>query len=277
MSIGSTYYLNDIPNGNIVQDYPSQCNEKKHVVIPMNEMSGPKEAVGALIGEPSFADAIVAIEKADDLTSAQKCHWSTSLRQMRRYLDRPLSLIPASIPVIAPAVKKLHPTKLGVNPKTFANHRANVRAALLWFNRQTPSYGRKAPVASSYRLLLDQIEDRYAKEMLSPFFRFLSAKGIQPDAVTDRLSQAFQDYRKATSFAKITAFHHRALVRHWNRCAARIPGWPQITLTEPPPLKRHAGAAWEAFPQGLRRDIEAYCERIGKRRRTALRAYRSAV
>ena len=48
----------------------------------------------------------------------------------------------------------------------------------------------------------------------------------------------------------------------------RIPGWPKITLTEPPYVKRFTGPAWEDFPQGLRDDIDAYCERIGKRHKT---------
>jgi integrase len=62
---------------------------------------------------------------------------------------------------------------------------------------------------------------------------------------------------------------HRSLVRRWNSCATRIPEWPQITLTEPPYAKRFTGPTWEDFPQGLRDDIDAYCERIGKRHKTA--------
>ena len=61
---------------------------------------------------------------------------------------------------------------------------------------------------------------------------------------------------------------HRALVRHWNDGAATIPGWPEVKLTEPLYMKRSAGPAWQDFPQGLRNDIDAYCERIGKRHKT---------
>ena len=49
----------------------------------------------------------------------------------------------------------------------------------------------------------------------------------------------------------------------------QIPGWPNVTLTEPPYAKRFTGPALEDFPQGLRDDIDAYCERIGKRHRSA--------
>ena len=60
----------------------------------------------------------------------------------------------------------------------------------------------------------------------------------------------------------------RQLVRHWNAGVAGIPGWPQFKLTEPAYVSRSAGPAWEDFPQGLRDDIDAYCERISKRHKT---------
>jgi integrase len=61
--------------------------------------------------------------------------------------------------------------------------------------------------------------------------------------------------------------YHRALVRHWNAGVAKIPSWPNFTLTEPPYVKRFTGPAWEDFPQKLRDNIDVYCERIGKRHR----------
>lgn len=166
----------------------------------MNVIDRPATIVRALIGEPSWADAITAIEKAVELSAAQKRHWPTSLRQIGGYLDRPLSLIPTRIAAIGPAVKRLHPARLGVNSKTFANHRANARTALLWFNRQTPGCGRKAWMDPCYRSLLEQVPDRYARDMLSPFFRFLSAHGVWPDDVRDSHVDAYIAYRKETSF-----------------------------------------------------------------------------
>jgi integrase len=234
----------------------------------MNVIDRPSKIVGTLIGEPSFADVMAAIEKADELSPAQKRHWPTSLRQMGGYLDRPLSLIPTRIAAIGSAIKELHPARLGVKPKTFINHRANARTALLWFNRQMPDSGRKAPMDPCYRSLLQQVEDCYLRDMLSPFFRFLSAEGIQLNLVRDSHADAFQAYRRETSFGKVKRSQHRVLVRYWNACATRIAGWPKIELAEPPYAKRFTGPAWEDFPQGLRDDIDAYCERIRKRHKT---------
>jgi len=53
---------------------------------------------------------------------------------------------------------------------------------------------------SCYRSLLERVPDRYARDMLSPFFRFLSARGVRPDDVRDRHVEAFIAYRKQTSF-----------------------------------------------------------------------------
>jgi hypothetical protein len=156
--------------------------------------------VSELIGEPSWADAIAAVEKADDLRPDQKRHLATSLRQMAAYLDKPLSMIPTRIAAVGPAVKKLHPARLGVNPKTFANHRSNARTALLWFNRQTPGCGRTSWMAPCYRSLLERVPNRHARDMLSPFFRYLSANRVRPEDVRDDHVDAYVAYRKATSF-----------------------------------------------------------------------------
>ena len=230
----------------------------------------PKTAVKAerLIGDASFADAMLAIERAEDVPPQQKRHLLTSLRQMARYLDRPLTLIPTRIAAIREAVNRLHHARLGVERKTLLNHRANAKAALLWFNRQTPYAGRKAPMDLRYRALLDRAEERYAKDVLSPFFRFLSALGIPLEAVGDHHVEAFQAYRQETSFGRAKPDQVRSLVRQWNSCVSTIPEWPKITLTEPAYRRGSAGPTWEEFPRGLREDIEAFCAGMSKRHKT---------
>ncbi len=219
------------------------------------------------IGEPTFADLIAAIASSDSLSAEHRVHWATSLRQMAGYLDRPTSTLPARISAISGAVRRLHPQQLGVNAKTFANHRANVRSALLWANRQSEGDGRKAPMAVAYRDLLDGVENRHVKDVLSPLFRFLSAFGIRPKDVSDAQVDDFISSRKLTGFAVVTLGAHRSLVRHWNACASSVEGWPQVILAEPELPQRFKGPGWDDFPTGLRADIDAYCARLSKRRK----------
>jgi hypothetical protein len=83
--------------------------------------------------EPSIADALKAIETATDLPASKRTHWSCSLRQICVYLNRPPEIVPARWSGIKNAIYELHAARVGANAKTLANHKSNVRAALLWF------------------------------------------------------------------------------------------------------------------------------------------------
>ena len=58
------------------------------------------------------------------------------------------------------------------------------------------------------------------EDMLSPFFRFLSAHGIRPDDVRDNHVEAFMPIARETSFWTVKLSQHRALVRYWNACVS---------------------------------------------------------
>jgi hypothetical protein len=96
--------------------------------------------------EPSFADAITAIGKADDLTPSKRMHLTCSLRQIAKALDRPPESIAARWLAVALQVNRLHHTGSGVEWKTLANHRANTRAALRWFRGEHALPLRGAPL-----------------------------------------------------------------------------------------------------------------------------------
>ena len=83
--------------------------------------------------EPSFADALAAIAQATELTPSKRTHWACSLRQVAKWLDRPLVNLAARWGAVALKANRLHHANLGVEWKTLANHRANAKAALGWF------------------------------------------------------------------------------------------------------------------------------------------------
>ena len=92
------------------------------------------EPLGLL--EPSFSAAMTAIEDAADLSASVKRHWVCSLRQIAKWLGRPVEVTPARWTAISLAVGQLHHARLGVTAKTVANHKSNVAAALRWFGRE---------------------------------------------------------------------------------------------------------------------------------------------
>jgi len=86
--------------------------------------------------EPSFADALTAIDRARDLNARTRSHWCCSLRQIANAMDRPLGTIPARWTSVRSPIGRLHHARVGSTPKTLANHKSNVRAALRWFGNE---------------------------------------------------------------------------------------------------------------------------------------------
>jgi hypothetical protein len=83
--------------------------------------------------EPSFADAMAAIEQAKELPASRRTHWCCSLRMIAKALERPPESIAARCGAVALKVNLLHHANSGIEWKTLANHKANAKAALLWF------------------------------------------------------------------------------------------------------------------------------------------------
>ena len=58
--------------------------------------------------EPSFADAIAAIEKSSELTASRRTHWCCSLRKIAEALGRPPENIAARWGAVALRINQLH-------------------------------------------------------------------------------------------------------------------------------------------------------------------------
>jgi uncharacterized membrane protein len=85
--------------------------------------------------EPSFADAITLIGAAEQLPEQTRRHWSTSLRQVAKALDKPIEVIPARYSAVRAELGLLHHAPAGLAAKTLQNHRSNCKSALLWLAR----------------------------------------------------------------------------------------------------------------------------------------------
>src|SRR5262245_21149087 len=216
--------------------------------------------------EPSFADAIVMIGQATELPEQTRRHWSTSLRQIAKALDKPLEVIPARYSAVRADLARLHQVPAGLTAKTLQNHRSNVKSALLWLAREkgVPEHG--APLTPAWEHLRGRIRDRLVRWRLSSFKRFCSANNIAPDEVDEAVVDRFMGYRSQTGMATDDAFR-RLLARAWNANVGRTQGWPARPLMEPP-VKAAVDVAWEDFPQGLRRDVDRYLEGLTRVRRS---------
>jgi integrase len=215
--------------------------------------------------EPSFAEAIAIIAAAPELSGQTRRHWTTSLRQIAKALDRPLEVIPARYSAVRPDLAKLHPAPACVIPKTLRNHKSNTKTALLWLAREKGIPRLGVPLTPAWEELRAKLNGGIALSKLSSFMRFCSGSSIAPADVDESVIERFVEYRAQMGKPGNDAFR-RGLARAWNANVSTVPGWPTRQLVEPP-VKAALELPWEAFPEGLRRDVERYLDGLTRVRR----------
>ena len=127
--------------------------------------------------EPSMADVLKAIDVADG--SAGRASEPIG---PARFARSALTLIARSRPFRRDGMQSitrftdLHAARVGANPKTLANHKANARAALVWFagEKNLPKSG--APLMSVWAELVAKIGDRNLRKRMSGLIRYCSAQ-----------------------------------------------------------------------------------------------------
>jgi hypothetical protein len=221
----------------------------------------------AVLIEKSFVDAIAIIGASTELPKQTRQHWMTSLRKIAKAMDKPLEVIPARYSAVRADLLNLHYVLAGMTVKTLANHKSNVKGALLWLSREKgiPEHG--APLTKVWDELKAKIKDALVRYRLSSLMRFCSANGIKPREVDETVIDRFMSYRSRCSKSADTAFR-RLMVRAWNHNIGLIAGWPPQRLVEPP-VKSKVEIPWSEFPEGLQQDIEAYLRGLTRIRKNA--------
>ena len=149
--------------------------------------------------EPSFADAAKAIENAAALPGRTPTQWLCSLRQIAKALDKPMDIIPARWTSARFAVGRLHHVQVGANAKTLANHKSNVRAALMWFGNDKAVPSRGTALTPDWQGLRQQLTDRRTRSLLSSLMRYCSARSIAPAEVDEAVINGYMRYRAETT------------------------------------------------------------------------------
>lgn len=216
--------------------------------------------------EPSFADALSAIDQSTELSPQTRSQWASALRQIAKALDKPMETLPARLTAMRFNLERLHHATVGANAKTLANQKSNVKAALRWFGREHEVAPRGMPLTTAWATLRDSIGDYGRKARLSGFMRYCSGCGIDPAAVNENALDQYFVYRKQTTSLATNLAARRSVARAWNVCVGHSAVWPQRKLTEPA-LQVADGPAWNDFPPGLKKDIDDYLASLQKIRK----------
>jgi hypothetical protein len=92
--------------------------------------------------------------------------------------------------------------------------------------------------------------------------RYCSARRIRPATVDDTVFDEYWGYRTETTARPSNNSARRFMIRAWNACAAAIDCWSLQRLTEPP--LKVTEPVWDAFPKGLRTDVDDYFAGLAK-------------
>ena len=212
------------------------------------------------LGEPSLEDLIAQIQADDALSASKRTHWTCSIRRMAAFLERHPGQLPARLSALRHGIARLHHQNLGVSRKSLQNHLANFKAALGYAQQHTKP-GRGAPMDRAWTGVMASIENIGLRRALSSFARYCSMRSIAPEAVDDGVIEAFVEWRTETSFVRKPKDLHKQVARALNRLAGLQNGIRPVTVPDFRPKAR--SLFWDAFPESLWRDIEAYLQWLG--------------
>ena len=209
----------------------------------------------------SLADLLATLG-VSDLPERKRQELASAIRTVARALGRSPEIIPADGRLLASRLKEVAPAAIGISRGRWNNIRSLLRTALALVQPISPGRNRN-DLLPEWLALSDKLGSRSEKIALSRVLRFLSARGIAPDAVT---VETFDDYHRHLdgSLLKRPNQTFAMTVKAWRRAASAIEGWPPIDV-EVPDRSRSWVSAWKRFPASLGRDCQAWCDRLAGR------------
>jgi hypothetical protein len=183
----------------------------------------------------------------------------SAIRTTARALARSLETIPANGRLLANRLKEVAPAAIAISRGRWNNVRALLRTALAFVQPISPGRHRNV-LLPEWQALWNQLGSRSDQIALSRLLHFCSAREIGPDTVTEA---TFDEYRLHLdrSLLKRPDQTFALTVRAWRRAEITIAGWPQIGIAIPD-RRRYWVHRWDRFPEALRRDCQAWCDRL---------------
>jgi integrase len=209
----------------------------------------------------SLADLLAKVA-ASNLPERKRQELSSAIRTAARALGRLPENVPADGRLLAGRLKDVEPAATGISRGRWANIRSLLRTALAVVQPISPGRHQN-DLRPEWLALWNELTSKSDKIALSRVLRFCSARGITPNAVT---KETFDDFHLhlERSLLKRPSQTFAMTVRAWQRVRAAIPGWPQLGVSIPDRRKQWV-SGWDCFPDALRRDCQAWLDRLAGR------------
>jgi len=202
----------------------------------------------------SLADVLAALDGAA-IDGRRRQELRSAIRAACRLIGRDPEAISAEPRFLRPLLEAVSPDVHGMSRGRWNNVRSLVGGALKTVTSVMPGRDRTPLSPGWERLLASALKDRRIR--LQPFARFMSAKGIDPDAVT--LVDLFA-WRDAMANDRLRRDPEKAWDGFswvWNACVREIPGWPSIPIERQDRRESYV-LPWSMQPESLKVEVDDF-------------------
>ena len=212
----------------------------------------------------TLANVLEVVQEAN-LSPSQRRDMKSAIKRIAEMA----SAVPATVPAEAPALRqklaKILPAAHGVSPKTWANLRSQLRAALRLADVIDSMGPGSAMLDPAWAPLVRAIaEDKRLSCGLACFFNWCTAQSIAPHQVNDAVVQRFCSWLENRTLCAKPRNVVRLIPKLWNEAGEKMEGWPKTKLTilsfKWPPKR----IQWGALSESFRRDADACLAARGK-------------
>lgn len=208
----------------------------------------------------TLADAHVALTKDTLLPARRRADLLSAFSRIGEYAQRPLPDIPLEPAKLRAILALIRPAKVGITPKTFANVRANLTAALRHVGALPPALP-KAPLTPPWEAFLEPVRSEYHQLALNRFMNFCGLHGIEPQNVDADTVHAYRSHLEGWLLANEPQKAVNEICKAWNVVASRHDG-PYAKLVFPERERRHVSAPLSIYPSTLQSEIDQYLDRL---------------
>ena len=182
---------------------------------------------------PTFEWVRDKIASSYEIPRQARMDMISACNTVSRWLDLPLSMIPASAEFLRQKFKNIHHLQAGATERRFQNVKSLLLKCLRQVGLSTKLLPYQAALNADWQVLYDLLPGRYERTALSRFMRFCSKAEIDPQAMTDTVAASYLEALRQESLVTDPRVNHQTVCRLWNKMTEIVDAWPAVPLVVP--------------------------------------------
>ena len=193
-----------------------------------------------------------------DLMPMKRNNFTSAIKRFSDGINLSIHAIAADPTVLSDLIENAHPAASGITERNWGNILSIFKAALNYVGIKIEANRNCEPMSPAWDSLHQKLPEHCYS--LSRFFRFLSKHEVSPKDISQEWFDRFSVALRETYLIKHWPDRYRKACVDWNKAAATIPNWPQVTVTVPDNRPDSWVLNWSSFPATLKTEKDAYLE-----------------